>query len=307
MTRRLFFAVCLLLAWPLLDPGTSNVEAQTIDATGRTVTIHDSKRVVSVGGAVSEIVFALGLSDRIIAVDSTSLYPEELTSKPNVGYMRQLAAEPILALEPSLVLAIQDSGPPSVLDQLREAGLPVVLIPDDPSVRGVLDKIERVAEALDEQEKGRALKTRLETELNTLAASVGRLPVRPRVLFLLSVGGGGAPLAAGRKTSAAGIIELAGGVNTVDAFEGYKPLSPEAAITAAPDVILVTNRSLDLLGGVAGLLSIPEIALTPAGQSRRVVAMDDLLLLGFGPRTGSAIKQLAKRLYPGITLHAATQ
>ena len=307
MIRRLFFAICFLLAWPLVGPGTLSAETQIIDATGRTVMIRDSKRVVSVGGAVTEIVYALGLSDRIIAVDSTSRYPEEVTSKPNVGYMRQLAAEPILALEPSLVLAVRDSGPPSVLDQLREAGLPVVLIPDDPSTRGVLEKIARVAAALDEQEKGQALKTRLETEFNALAASVARLPVRPRVLFLLSVGGGGAPLAAGRKTSAAGIIELAGGVNAVDAFEGYKPLSSEAAVAAAPDVILVTNRSLGLLGGEAALLSIPEITLTPAGQSRRVVAMDGLLLLGFGPRTGSAIEQFAKRLHPGITLRAATQ
>lgn len=307
MIRCLFLAICLLLVWPLLGPGTSSAETRIMDATDRTVTIRDNKRVVSVGGAVTEIVYALGLSDHVIAVDSTSRYPDQVTSKPNVGYMRQLAAEPILALDPSLVLAVEDAGPPAVLDQLREAGLPVVLVPDDPSPRGVLDKVARVAAALDEQEKGRALRTRLETELNALAAAVTRLPVRPRVLFLLSVGGGGAPLAAGRKTSAAGIIELAGGVNAIDAFEGYKPLSPEAAVAAAPDVILVTNRSLGLLGGETGLLSIPEIALTPAGQSRRVVAMDGLLLLGFGPRTGVAIEQLAGRLHPGISLRAANQ
>lgn len=307
MIRRFFFAICLLGVLPFFGPLTLSAETRLVDATGQAVTIHDSKRVVSVGGAVTEVVYALGLSDRVVAVDSTSRYPDDVTSKPDVGYMRQLAAEPILALEPSLVLAVEDSGPPAVLDQLHEAGVPVVLIPDDPSPRGVLDKITRIAAALGEQEKGRALRARLETELNTLAAAVARLPERPRVLFLLSVGGGGAPLAAGRKTSAAGIVELAGGVNAVDAFEGYKPLSPEAAVAAAPDVILVTNRSLDLLGGEAGLLSIPEISLTPAGQSRRVVAMDGLLLLGFGPRTGVAIEQLARRLHPGTTLRAATQ
>jgi len=307
MIRRLFLAICLLPAWPLFGPEASSAGTRFIDATGRAVVIHDSRRVVSVGGAVTEIIYALGLSDRVIAVDSTSRYPDEAASKPNVGYMRQLAAEPILALDPSLVLAVQDAGPPAVLGQLREAGLPVVLIPDDPSPRGVIDKIARVAAALNVQEKGRALMARLRAELDALGAAVASLQSRPRVLFLLSVGGGGAPLAAGRKTSAAGIIELAGGVNAVDAFEGYKPLSPEAAVAAAPDVILVTNRSLGLLGGEAGLLGIPEIALTPAGQSRRVVAMDGLLLLGFGPRTGSAIEQLAKQLHPGITLRAAAQ
>ena len=307
MIGRLFFAICLLLAWPLLGPATSSAETRIIDGTGRTVTIRDSKRVVSIGGAVTEIVYALGLSDRVIAVDSTSRHPGDVTSKPNVGYMRRLAAEPILALDPSLVLAVEDSGPPAVLDQLREAGLSVVLIPDDPSPQGAIDKIARVAAALDEQAKGQALMARLRVELDALGTMVATLQSRPRVLFLLSVGGGGAPLAAGRTTSAAGIIELAGGTNSVDAFEGYKPLSPEAVVAAAPDVILVTNRSLGLLGGEAGLLGIPEIALTPAGQSRRIVAMDGLLLLGFGPRIGFAIEQLATRLHPEIALGAAAR
>ncbi|RMF11444.1 MAG: hemin ABC transporter substrate-binding protein, partial [Alphaproteobacteria bacterium] len=215
MIRHLFFATCFLVAWPLFGTGTSSAETRIIDATGRTVTIHDSQRVVSIGGAVTEIIYALGLSYRVVAVDSTSRYPVEVTSKPNVGYMRQLAAEPILALEPSLVLAVQDSGPPAVLDQLREAGLPVVLIPDVPSPLGVLDKIARVAAALGEPEKGRVLEARLKAELDALTAAVARVPRRPRVLFLLSVGSGGAPLAAGRNTSAAGIIELAGGINAV--------------------------------------------------------------------------------------------
>ena len=304
MIHRFFFTIGFLLAWPLLGLGTSSAENQTIDATSQTVTIGDTQRLVSIGGSVTEIVYALGLADYVIAVDSTSRYPDEVASKPNVGYMRQLAAEPILALEPSLVLAVEDAGPPAVLDQLREAGLRVVLIPDDPSPLGVIDKIERVATALDEQEMGKALKARLETELNALGTAVASLQSRPRVLFLLSVDGRGTALAAGRKTSAAGIIELAGGANAMNAFEGYKPLSPEAAVAAAPDVILVTNRSLELLGGPDGLIGIPEIALTPAGQNGRIVAMDGLLLLGFGPRTGYAVEQLARRLHPGITLHA---
>ena len=307
MIRRLLLATCWLAVWPPLALEVSLAETRGVDATGRTVAVSEGQRVVSVGGAVTEIIYALGLSDRIVAVDSTSYYPEEAASKPNVGYMRRLAVEPILALEPSMVLAIEDAGPPAVLDQMREAGLPVVLIPDDPSPAGVLEKIMRVAVTLGEEEKGRALAARLKGKLDTLAAAVVRLPMRPRVLFLLSIGRGGAPLAAGRKTAAAAIIELAGGVNAVDAFEGYKPLSPEAAVAAAPDVILVTNRSLRLLGGRTGLLRIPEIALTPAGQGRRIIAMDGLLLLGFGPRTGIAIERFAKRLHPGIALGATTR
>ncbi len=258
----------------------------------------DNERIVSVGGAVTEIVYALGMSHRVIAVDSTSRYPEEARTKPDVGYMRRLAAEPILAMEPSLVLAVADAGPPAVLDQLREAGLRVELVPDHPSPQGVLDKVDRVAGVLGRAARGRALAAGLKARFEALKRAVASLPSRPRVLFLLSIGQGGAPLAGGRNTAAAGIIALAGGVNAVDAFEGYKPLSSEAAVAAAPDAILVTNRSLDLLGGVDGLLRIPEIGLTPAGEGRRVVAMDGLLLLGFGPRTATAIDRLAERLHP---------
>jgi iron complex transport system substrate-binding protein len=307
MIRRPIIAVCVLAFCALLGTGASSAADRGLNALGQTSSVPNSGRVVSIGGSITEIIYALGLSDRIVAVDSTSLHPSEAGSKPNVGYMRQLAAEPILALEPTLILAEEDSGPPEVLKQLREANLSVVLIPDDPSPAGVLDKISRVAAALGVQEKGEILRARLESELKTLATAVASLSERPRVLFLLSVGGGGAPLAAGRKTSAAGIIGLAGGLNAVNAFEGYKPLSPEAAVAAAPDFILVTNRSLGLLGGESGLLSIPEIALSPAGKNRRIVAMDGLLLLGFGPRTGAAIEQLARHLHPDAVLRVSAQ
>ena len=256
------------------------------------------ERIVSVGGAVTEIVYALGMAHRVIAVDSTSRFPEKARSKPDVGYMRRLAAEPILAIGPTLLLAVADAGPPAVLDQLREAGLRVALIPDDPSPQGVLEKIRRVAAVLHRQEAGRALVGGLRAEFAALRRAVAAVPSRPRVLFLLSIGQGGAPLASGRNTAAAGIIELAGGTNAVDAFAGYRPLSSEAAVAAEPDVILVTNRSLALLGGLEGLLKMPEIALTPAGETRRVVAMDGLLLLGFGPRTARAVEGLARRLHP---------
>lgn len=278
-----------------------------VDATGKQVAVGTSQRIVAVGGSVTEIVYALGLGDRLLAVDSTSLYPAVATELPNVGYMRQLSAEPILALGPDLVLAIEDSGPPAALDQIRDAGVPVVVVPDSYSPEGVLEKIGMIATALDAEEKGRALATTVAAKLDAVEATFGDVAERPRVLFLLSISQGRSTVAAGRDTSAEGIIALAGGVNAVDGFESYKPLSPEAAVAAAPEVLLVTQRSLDLLGGVDGLLSIPEVALTPAGQEGRVVTMDGLLLLGFGPRTAEAAGRLGKELHPEIALPAALQ
>lgn len=296
--RRIVLIAVLLPAGALVAAAESTV----IDATGASVTVADASRIVSVGGAVTEVVFALGFADNVVAVDSTSQYPDAVTGKPDVGYMRRLSAEPILGLAPSVVLAVEDAGPETVLNQLRESGVPVVLVPDDPSYDGVLKKIELIAGALGVAEKGRALTTALRADFDRLNDAVGSVGERPKVLFLLSIGQGGAPLAGGRDTSADGIIRLAGGTNAVDAFDSFKPLSPEAAVLAAPDVLLVTNRTLELLGGKAGLLGLPEISLTPAARQSRVVAIDGLLLLGFGPRTGQAVRTLAAALHPNLAL-----
>ena len=296
--RRIVLIAVLLPAGALVAAAESTV----IDATDASVTVADASRIVSVGGAVTEVVFALGFADNVVAVDSTSQYPDAVTEKPDVGYMRRLSAEPILGLAPSVVLAVEDAGPETVLNQLRESGVPVVLVPDDPSYDGVLKKIELIAGALGVAEKGRALTTALRADFDRLNDAVGSVGERPKVLFLLSIGQGGAPLAGGRDTSADGIIRLAGGTNAVDAFDSFKPLSPEAAVLAAPDVLLVTNRTLELLGGKAGLLGLPEISLTPAARQSRVVAIDGLLLLGFGPRTGQAVRTLAAALHPNLAL-----
>lgn len=282
--------IALFIALPLL-------------ATPTAAQAEQPERIVSIGGAVTEIVYLLGGGGALVAVDSTSLYPAAARALPDVGYMRQLAAEPILALRPSLVLAVEDSGPPAVLDQLRAAGVRLVEVPDPPSIDGVLQKIAVVAEAIGRPDEGERLRATLATQLRTLSAAVAGTAERPSVLFLLSIGTG-APLAAGRETAADGIIALAGGRNAVDGFAGYKPLSAEATVAAAPDVILLTAQGLESLGGEAGLLKLPDIAQTPAARNGRIFAYDGLLLLGFGPRTGTAIRQLAERLHPSLHLPA---
>ena len=279
------FVVCILAVLPAMPAGSDPIDT----------------RVISVGGAITEVVFALGAQDRLIAVDSTSQYPREAQDLPDVGYMRQLATEPILALAPSLVLVEEDAGPPEVLDQLRAANVDLVVVADDPSPQGVLAKIEAVASALGLEAQGREIAARLQTEFARLEDAIAPAATRPRVLFLLSIGDG-APLAAGVGTSAAGIIALAGGENAIDGFEGYKPLTPEAAATAAPDVLLVTTRTLEALGGPQAVLARPEVAATKAGRDGRLVALDGLLLLGFGPRTPEAIRALAGALHPGLVL-----
>jgi iron complex transport system substrate-binding protein len=266
----------------------------------------EPRRIVSIGGALTEIVFALGADADLVAVDSTSFYPPEARNLPNVGYMRQLSAEPIVALAPTLVLAIEDTGPPQALEQMRAAGLDLLVVKDDPTPEGVLAKIETVANALGKQAEGAALIQRLRAEFDAVLKQIAALPDRPSVIFFFSIGSG-TPLAGGRDTAPDGIIALAGGRNAFDRFEGFKPLSPEAAVASAPEVVLVTEQTLKALGGRDKLIERPEVAATPAGRDGRIVAMDALLLLGFGPRTPDAIRRLAEALHPALQKTSAAE
>ncbi len=258
-------------------------------------------RLVSIGGVVTEILFALGAGDRIVAVDSTSSYPPEADALPDVGYIRQLVAEPIIALEPSLVLMLDGAGPPTTVEQLQAAKVPIRTVPDDPTALGIAEKIRIVGDAVGLGPEGRALADRVDGELARLAGEISAVEERPSVLFVLAASNGRL-LAAGDGTSAAGIIELAGGRNAVVGFEDYRPLSAEAAVAAEPDLLLFMDRTLDEMGGMAGVLARPELALTPAAQAGRVKAMDGLLLLGFGPRTPQAVRELAAAIHPGLAL-----
>jgi len=258
-----------------------------------------AERVVSIGGAVTEIVYALGAGQRLVAVDSTSRHPPAATRLPQVGYMRALSAEPVLALDPTLILAVADAGPPTALAQLREAGVRVVRIPDQPSAQGVERKIRAVAAALQHAARGDALAASFREQMHAARALTARATRRPRVLFLLSAGHG-SPLAAGDDTAAAAMIRLAAGENAMRGVDGFAPVSAEALVAAAPEIVLVTERTLDRLGGEAGLLAAPGIAATPAGAARRVVVMDGLLLLGFGPRTPRALRELTLALHPEL-------
>ncbi len=218
---------------------------------------------------------------------------------PTVGYKRALSAEGILALAPTAVLATDAAGPSEVIEQLASTGVRVELVPDEPTVAGLRQQIATLADLLGRSEAGTALIARIDADLARVTP-LAEAP--PRVLFLLHFGSGGGR-AAGRDTAADTVIRLAGGENVLhEAFSGYKPLSAEATLAAAPDVILMTEGKLEGLGGVDAVLARAGLAATPAGQAGRIVTMDAALLLGFGPRLGTAVTELAGRmrtLHPG--------
>lgn len=257
----------------------------------------DEARIVSLGGSVSEIVAALGAADRLVARDTTSTFPESLTALPDVGYVRALSPEGVLSVQPTLILAEDGAGPPETMEVLKAAGVTVAQMPGDPTPEGVLAKINAVAAALNLPAEGAALAAEVAAGLDAARAMAAAVTAPKRVLFILSLQGGRV-MAGGAATEAEGIITMAGGVNAATGFDGYKPMTDEAVLAAAPDVILMMDREGDMAIGDADVLAQPALAATPAAKSGEIVRMDGMLLLGFGPRTPEAARALHAALYP---------
>jgi len=246
--------------------------------------------VVSIDGALTEIVYQLGEENRLAAVDTTSVYPERAQKLPQVGYMRQLSAEGILSVKPSLVIASGDAGPESVFEQLQAAGVKVVRIKSADTIDGVAEKIQRVADALNVSEKGKVLAEEFRQQSKQVLADIPQ-GAAPKTLFLLGASGRGL-MAAGKNTRAQAFMDLLGAHNVIS-YSGYKPVSAEAALQAAPQFVLVGHT------GPADSSSVKEtLAMTPAAQKDAVHSVDVGLVLGFGPRLPEALQQVAALLYP---------
>ena len=257
-------------------------------------------RVVCIGGALTECVFALGAGDRLVAVDSTSLFPAAAQKLPNVGYMRALPTEGVVALHPDLLLLSHEAGPPPAIEVLRAARLPIQVVQDGAGGAAAVAKLRAVAAALGLPAEPQA--GALAADWAALDAPIAALPGRPpRVMFLLS-SAAGAPMAAGRESHADAAIAAAGGVNVVTGYAGYRPISPEMTASLAPEVILMMDHTMQAAGGMEALLKNPALAVTPAAATKRVVAVDGALVLGFGPRAAIARRALALALRPGAAL-----
>jgi iron complex transport system substrate-binding protein len=242
-------------------------------------------RIVTIGSDVTEIAFALGSGADIVAADDTSTWPAAAAKLPKLGYLRQLAPEPILAQRPTLLLMSAGAGPEAVLRQVERAGVRLVVVPNEASAAGVAAKVRTIGAAL-----GRA------AEAEKLAgAIIARLPrtqaANPPRMMLVLANAPGRVLAAGQDTAGDSFIRLAGGRNSFTA-EGYKPLSAEAAIAAAPEILLVPSHVLGLAGGLDALKKDPILARTPAVRTGRVLVVDSLAALNFGPRLPEAVARM---------------
>ncbi len=250
-------------------------------------------RIVSLGGSVTEIVYALGQGDRLVARDTTSNYPPEANDLPDVGYIRRLSAEGVLSVDPDLILAEEGAGPPEVVAQLHQAGVPMVDVVETPTVEAIRQKILTVGKALGTEPGAKALADKVMQDLK--AALETPVSTEKSVLFILSMQGGRI-MASGHDTAADGMIRLVGATNAMEGFSGYKMVTGEAVIEAAPDVILMMDRSGDHAMADDDLFAHPAIATTPAGENRAVIRMDGMRLLGFSVRTPEAAQELIAAL-----------
>ncbi|MBS0847499.1 hemin ABC transporter substrate-binding protein [Citrobacter sp. JGM124] len=246
-----------------------------------------AERLVSIGGDVTEIVWALGANKDLVARDSTSLTPPAVTQLPDVGYMRQLNAEGILAMRPTLVLASAQAQPSLALKQVEDANVKVVTIPGANDLNVIDAKVEAVAKALDKESQGNELRAQLKQKL----ASLPTKPLAKKVLFIMSHGGTTA-MAAGQETAADAVIRAAGLQNAMQGFTRYQPLSQEGVIASQPDLILVTTDGVKTLGSEENVWALPGLAQTPAGQHKQLMVVDDMALLGFGIHTPQQVIDL---------------
>ncbi|RLK31163.1 iron complex transport system substrate-binding protein [Cupriavidus plantarum] len=247
-------------------------------------------RVVGLGGAVTEIVYALDAGNTLVGADASSIYPPAALKLPKVGYYRTFSVEGVASLKPDLVLASDQSGPPQSLEQLKRLGSKVVVLPSAPTVAALDQRILGAASALDRGAQGKALVDRIHAELDAIKPPTGSKTTTPRVLLVSAHTG--KMQAAGEDTAGAAMLKLVGATNVLGDQTGYKPFSAEAAAALRPDVIVTTTMSIQASGSVEAFLAQPGINATPAARDKRIVVMDDLLLLGFGPRLPEALRQL---------------
>ncbi len=287
-------ATVAALSVAMWQPGTG-AALELVDASGKLTATGDTSRILSIGSDTTEILYALGLGDKIVAIDSTSQYPADVRNKPNVGYMRALATEGVLSTGATLIVAGADAGPPDVVRALKASPVSYVSLPPNERAETVAEKIRLVGRVVGQEAKASDLAGKVDAGFASLATEREKITKPMRAIFVLGVTNGRA-LVGGRGSTADLVLKLAGAQNAADEIQGYKPMSPEALVELAPDVVVTMTHSSgeDVASKVAG---IPTFAATPAGKNKHIITMNAVYLLGFGPRTPDAARELMQKIY----------
>ena len=271
-------------------------------ADGVTSTITDASRIVTLSGDFAEIVWELGLADNLVGVDLSAVYPlEVMRPKAKIGVEFRILPEPILVLEPTVVIGDVDASPKEVIEQVRAAGIPVVILPRYAGIDAPVDKIRAVAEVLGVDAAGRELAERVQGEIDAALALAATAESRPRVAVVY-IATEDTVLVLGENTLFDGVLEALGvdNVGPAAGADGFVPLTAEAIVASDPDIIITAERGFSGVGGLEGFVALPGIAQTPAGRSGSILVYEDLYLLGLGPRSGLLLEELARDLHPEL-------
>lgn len=260
--------------------------------------VFGQERIVSIGGSLTEVIYLLNKQHELVGTDTTSNYPLAAQKTKKVGYARALSAEGILSLNPSVVFLTDEAGPPVVLKQLQEAGVNIVKVQNDYSVEGALSKVTQISKYLGAGYNGNQIKNKIKRDIDYAQTVIKNQNSEPKILFILGQRSGNL-LVSGRDTQADSMIKLVGGINPMQNFTSYKPLTPEQIAEVMPDVILLMNRHGNDANKdtINALKTHPILKLTPAVKHNNIIAMEGSYLLGFGPRIGIAAKELAEQIY----------
>lgn len=254
-------------------------------------------RIVSLSGAVSETLAALGMEDNIAGIDVTSTYPASLQSKTKVGNTHNLNIESILALKPDYVISMKERGiKPEQAAQLQQAGIKVWVIEQEYSIEGTKRYIMQLADSFHKEEAGK----KLVADIDVAYASLPTYTTKPSVMFIYARGAGALSVC-GKDMPMAKMIGMAGGINAGNDTEGFKPLTAEAVVKADPEAILLFHSGMESLEGPEGMLKVPGIAQTRAGKNKNFIVMDGELLSSFGPRVVEGVKELGAKIHGGET------
>ncbi|MDV5145171.1 ABC transporter substrate-binding protein [Streptomyces sp. SBC-4] len=284
---------------PLADPAGPRLPVTVPSADGRTVTVASTERIVPLSGSLNEIVFTLGLGGKVVARDITATF-EQAAKLPVVTRAHDVSAESVLSLRPTVVLAESTTGPAEAVAQIRDAGIPLVVVKPAKDLADVGTRIDAVAAALGVRDSGTALKERTRERIDAVRKGIPAREEKPRVAFLYVRGSAAVYLLGGAESGASSLLEAAGAVDAGKESgleKDFTPITSEALAQAAPDAILVMSKGLASVGGIDGLVKIPGVAQTPAGAAKRVVTVDDGVLLNYGPRTDQVLKSLVGQLY----------
>jgi iron complex transport system substrate-binding protein len=258
---------------------------------GSIASTYAQKRIVTLSGALTETIYALGYGDRIVAADVTSTYPSAAQKLPKVSHNRTVSAEGLISFSPDLILAPEETLSKTLQSQLRKAGMKLVLFRQEFSIAGAGRFIRQTAAALGNPAKGEQLARQTEAAAIQAVNKAKSNPKSPKVLFIYARGAG-TMMVAGRDTHIDAIIRLAGGSNAALGFSRFKPYSTEALVNANPDIMLMFDFGYQSLGGINSILKMPGVSLTTAGKNKRIIQMDGELLTSFAIRLPQAINQL---------------